>query len=441
MSELQSAPQEGAESHLPEGIEKIERYAVEVPQLTLPSGTAGKAPLPEGLFPMSVGCALVFSSARTDGTLLFYGLTDRGPTLPAPSVRDEKGRLAPARYFLSPMFQPRIVRIEVTPAKARCFSPIALANAEAKPFSGLPARADDASGSAQKPFVMLSLANEALSGGLRPIDPEGLAIDPDADAFWVADRYGPSLRQFSRQGVERTVLIPGEGLPDFLGRRPGSSLRALARLADGRLVTFERNALGLTRFLAVLAVDPAKKASETYLWPVEPDVWKRGTRPRIGDAAALPDGRLLVIEQGEARDGSRRIQLVVADLVGAADFSATPPEELRRAKRTRPGVVKRRTILDLAECGWTAKFAKGLAVLPDGKTVALISDNRYGAEIRAENPDAPLAEPGDYVLESDGELTLAGRRSGAKLIVSRRSPQEARTDLFLITFEKPLVEL
>ena len=435
MPEIKSVPQEEAENRLPEGIEKIERFAVEVPQLTLPSGTAGKAPLPEGLFPMSVGCSLAFSSERTDGTLLFYGLTDRGPTLPAPSVRDGSGALRPARYFLSPMFQPRIVRIEVTAGKARSLSPVALTNAEAKPFSGLPARADDGA----KPFAILSLANEELSGSLRPIDPEGLAIDPES-AFWVVDRYGPALRQFSRQGVEREVLFPGAGLPAFLAARPGS-LRSLSRLADGRLVTVDRNALGLTRFLTVIAVEPKTKASQAYLWPVEPGIWKRGTRPFIGDAAALGDGRLLVIEQGTARDGSRRIQLVLADLAGAADVSDSPLEELRRAKRTRPGVVKRRTLLNLSEAGWSAKLAKGLAVLPDGRTLAILSDNRYGAEIRVENPDAPLSEPEDYVLEKDGELTLAGSRTNAKFIVSRRSPQESRTDLFLLTFEKPFSEL
>lgn len=434
MPDIKSVPQEEADIRLPEGIEKIERFAVEVPQLTLPSGTAGKAQLPEGLFPMSVGCALAFSSERTDGTLLFYGLTDRGPTLPAPSVRDDAGNVRPGRYFLSPMFQPRIVRIEVTPGKARSLLPVALANAEAKPFSGLPAR-DDGAG---KTFAILSLANEELSGGLRPIDPEGLAIDPDV-AFWVVDRYGPALRQFSRQGVEREVLFPGAGLPGFLSGRPGS-LRSLARLADGRLVTFDRNAFGLTRFLTVIAVDPKTQTSAAYLWPVEHGVWKRGTRPFIGDAAALGDGRFLVIEQGTARDGSSLIQLVLADLSGATDVSGMPPAELQRAKRTRPGVVKRRTVLNLADIGWTAKLAKGLALLPDEKTLAILSDNRYGAEIRVENPDAPLSEPEDYVLEKDGELTLAGTRSNAKFIVRRRSPQESRTDLFLVTFGQPVSE-
>ena len=191
----------------------------------------------------------------------------------------------------------------------------------------------------------------------------------------------------------------------------------------------------------MIAVDPKTKTSAAYLWPVEPGGWKRGTRPFIGDAAALGDGRFLVIEQGTARDGSRLIQLVLADLSGAADVSGTPPEELRRAKRTRPGVVKRRTVLNLADIGWTAKLAKGLALLPDEKTLAILSDNRYGAEIRVENPDAPLSEPEDYVLEKDGELTLAGTRSNAKFIVSRRSPQESRTDLFLVTFGKPVSEI
>jgi len=46
----------------------------------------------------------------------------------------------------------------------------------------------------------------------------------------------------------------------------------------------------------------------------------------------------------------------------------------------------------------------------------------------------------DYVLEKDGELTLAGTRPNAKFIVSRRSPQESRTDLFLVTFGQPVSE-
>ena len=423
MSESSSA---AANPPLPAGIEKVERCILEAQQLTLPSGAAGAHVHPDGLFPMGLGSALVYSGARKDGTLLFFGLTDRGPSLPAPRVRLEDGGVASARYFLSPFFQPRIVRIEVSADRARALGPIALTNDEGKPYTGLPPK-DSAD------CVALSLVNDRLTPGARSIDPEGLAAD-GAGGFWVMDEYGPALRQFSGQGVEKRVLLPGAGLPHYLAGRP-RTLRGLTA-ADGRLLTFDRSAFGVQRCFTLIESDPASLSTRCFLWPIERELWKRTSRPTIGD---LAPGRFIAIEQGDAKGGGRLLQLVLGDFSGAEDVCGRDPASLGRLRRGRPGMVRRRTLVNLADLGWSADKAKGVAVLPDMQTVAVVSDNNFGAEVRVDDPafaDAPSAV--DYVLEPDGGYSFAGKPSAARIIVGRRPPAQSRTDLFLIRFSERL---
>lgn len=429
MSESSSASEK---TPLPAGIEKVERYAIEAQQLTLPSGAAGADVHPDGLFPMGLGSALVYSGARKDGTLLFFGLTDRGPSLPAPRVRLEDGGAASARYFLSPFFQPRIVRIEVSAGRARALGPIALTNDEGKPYTGLPPK-DSAD------CVALSLVNDRLTPGPRSIDPEGLAAD-GAGGFWVMDEYGPALRQFSAQGVEKRVLLPGAGLPAYLLGRP-RTLRGLTA-ADGRLLTFDRSAFGVERCFTLIESAPESLATRCFLWPIERELWKRTARPTIGDLAHLTPGRFIAIEQGDAKGGGRLLQLVLGDYRDAEDVTGRGPASLGRLRRGRPGLVERRTLVNLADLGWSAAKAKGVAVLPDMQTVAVVSDNNFGAEVRVEDPafaDAPVPPSAvDYVLESEGGYSFAGKPSAARIIVGRRPPAESRTDLFLIRFSERL---
>lgn len=425
-----------AKTPLPAGIEMVERCVLEAQQLTLPSGAAGADVHPEGLFPMGLGSALLYSGARKDGTLLFFGLTDRGPSLPAPRVRLENDGTADARYFLSPFFQPRLVRIEVSAGRARALGPIALTNEEGKPYTGLPPK--DAAD-----VVALSLVNDRLTPGARSIDPEGLAAD-GAGGFWVMDEYGPALRQFSAQGVEKRVLLPGAGLPQYLAGRP-RTLRGLtaAGADDGRrLLTFDRSAFGVERCFTLIESDPESLATRCFLWPIERKLWKRTARPTIGDLAHVAPGRFIAIEQGDAKGGGRLLQLVLGDYREAEDVSGCDPATLGRLRRGRPGLVGRRTLVNLADLGWSAAKAKGVAVLPDMQTVAVVSDNNFGAEVRVEDPafaDAPVPPSAvDYVLEPDGGYSFAGKPTAARIIVGRRPPAESRTDLFLIRFAERL---
>ncbi|MDO5531496.1 esterase-like activity of phytase family protein [Sutterella sp.] len=414
----------------PELIDKVEVFETETPSLKLPSGTVGAPTLSEGVFPMRTGVALVFSGARKDGTLIFHGMTNRGPTLPAPRVRGEDGSLSQARYFLSPMFQPRIMRIEVGAGRARVLGPVALTNSEGKAYSGLPPRD-------RKFGKVLSLANKEISGSNRSVDPEGLAISADG-GFWVTDAYGPAIRLFSAQGVERDALTPGDGLPAGLAGFP-DALCGLSVLPDGRLITIDMDSLGIDRFARLIVIDPVARTSRSYLWALERQTWKRTARPVIGDLAAAGPEQFLVLESGIAKGGARRAQLVLADFSEAEEITGIPSDKIARWKRNRPGIVARTTLMNLADLGQNAASIKGIALLPDGQTVAAVSDSNFGAELRVEDPVIEVPTVTDYVLEADGTLTFAGEKSGARLTVVRKNPTDIRTQFFLIRLGRPVL--
>lgn len=83
------------------------------------SHAAVKVDFPKGFLP-SYGSGLAFKGKRADGTLEFYGLTDRGPNGDGPKVP----AMAPAtgtsdaKFFPSPSFAPSIGIITVGPAGA-----------------------------------------------------------------------------------------------------------------------------------------------------------------------------------------------------------------------------------------------------------------------------------------------------------------------------------
>lgn len=441
---------EKAAPKLPEALESARSVALDAPQLTLPSGTAGASTHAQGPFPMCAGAGLAFQRERGDGTLFLAGLTGRGPMLPGPTAALADGRKLPSRYCLSPMFQPRIVRMEVSESAARCAAPVPLTNEEAKALYGLPPR--EAEGE-----VLLSLANERISGTSRPIHPTGVALARD-DTWWVADAYGPALRQFSAQGLERALLRPGAGLPGALAGRAGV-LTGLTTLPDGRLLTIDRTGFGTERFLGVIIADPVARTCSAHLLPVEPDA-RRVAPPEPGDVAALTNTEFLLLERFTNAAGERDARIVRCSIAGAEDVSSRSRAELMRWKRSRAGCAARGTLLVIGEAEGVLcapALARGVAVLPDGRTVAVITHNGCGAQIRSETrceerceersegaPEGAAAAfvegaaVRDYVLSAQGELTLGGERTADRIVVSRRPQGKTRTELALLVFRSRL---
>lgn len=449
------AASDASTSVMPAGVKSVMRATVVAPQLTLPTGAAGDSAHAAGLFPMSFGAGLVWYTARTDGgAQQYFALTTRGPTLPGPTVLDADGNPIRSRYCLTPVFQPRIMRLEVSESASRTLAPVMLANDEGKPLYGLPPR-----GSVTE--TALSLANDRLSGSDRSIAPEGLARASD-DTFWITDGFTSSLRQFSAMGVERSTLSPGEGLPACLEARLGV-LRGLTVLTDGRLLTIDRTGFGLPDTIGVVVADPTTKTSAAYLLKTTTP----GEQPQ--DVAALADGTVLMLvrvpqveaevaETSEASEVSivsrhMGLRLLRLDFSSAEDISSLTREALQAPERV-PGETLRATVVlseeDFAQLGVTADDAavmRGMTLMPDGATVAMITENRFGARIHVEHRTDGVAEGAEtgseairhYVLDREGDVTLNGVKSEDRFIVTRLDPAKALTQLLQIAFEKPFV--
>lgn len=438
-SATDATPSAQAGAALPSGVDGIVRATVVAPQLTLPTGAADDSAHAGGLFPMSFGAGLVWNASRTDGVQQFFALTTRGPTLPGPMTIDATGRRIPSRYCLTPVFQPRIMRLDVSETASRTLAPVMLANEEGKPLYGLPPRGSVAE-------TALSLANERISGSDRAIAPQGLARTED-DCFWVVDGFTSSLRQFSAMGVERSAIRPGEGLPGFLEGR-FNVLRGLAALPDGRLAVLDRTGFGTDRFIGVIVADPASRTNRAYLLDAE------GERPQ--DLAALADGTLLLLVRvpdafGAGRYGLRLLRL---DLSRAEDVSDLMRTELLRRKRGTAGAVHAETVLDerdfeaLGLSPDDADVMRAITLMPDGRTLAMITENRFGARIHVEHRVEGVAEGVEagsdairhYVIGADGTVTFGGERSEDRFIVSRLDPAKALTQLLLVSFHEPFVK-
>ena len=128
----------------------------------------------------------------------------------------------------------------------------------------------------------------ALPG--RTFDPEGLAIDPRTGHFLVADEYGPSLYEFTRDGT----LIGAFAVPDNLVPKPAGALDYVA----GRDGSASGSGRQDNRGYEGLAVSPDGKRLFAVL---QDPLLDEGPRSNASDAT-----------DNDGRDG-RNVRIIVFD--------------------------------------------------------------------------------------------------------------------------------
>lgn len=343
-----------------------------------------------------------------DGTL--WAVSDRGPNLDAEA---SAGR--PAKRFALPDYAPPLVRLAlgsdgtlVVQGRRPIRTP------DGRPVTGRP---PGAAGAAE---VETAFGPDGQPLGPDPwgIDAEGLALD--GDDLWVADEYRPSLwRLDARTGTvrERFTPTPTEAvdrpLPAVVaGRQPNLGFEGLAVL-DGFVVASLQGPIQTTTsdpatpFVRLLRLDPASGEAATFAYLLD------GPLRKVGDLAALPDGRLLVLEHGPRPDGRWSAEVYAVALREAAPLGDLEPEQfasVAEAEAVGLPVLAKRLVLDLVAAGWPPSLVKpeGLAVLGDGR-LAVIADNDYGVDAPAADgrPVATGARSTLVVFDVPGLATLA----------------------------------
>lgn len=313
------------------------------------------------------------------GRLTFKTHTDRGPNENPRKTGAKKSR----RPFLIPDFQPRWVQFSFEPASKtlRLDNQILLTH-NGRKMTGLPNKFE---GDKWDEFPV-DKNDKPISLDLMGIDPEAIVRTADG-SYWMSEEYRPSLMHFSADGKMLKRLVP-EGSPQgtgeallpgrYLKRRMNGGFEGIA-FRDGTVYGFLQSSLGgeegRTRILAVDSETGKTKAEYLYEFDKAPE----GTPApnKIGDAAALPDGSFLVIEQN-SEAGAKAIHNI---------YRFTPGADGE--------VVKKTLLVNLVELG-LSNFEKieGLALI-DNKTLALVTDNDF-ALMKKENSAfvlVHLAEP------------------------------------------------
>lgn len=221
---------------------------------------------------------------------------------------------------------------------------------------------------------------------------KGLAFD--GDDVWLAEEYRPSLWRLDAAtfGIrERWTPAPSDPVDRapprvVAGRQPYLGFEGAA-VHEGRVVASLQGPIAsagthpATPIVQLLRLDPASGRAETFGYPMD------GPARKVGDLAALPDGRLLVLEHGPGANGAWSAH-VYAVRLGAPLGDALPeayadPDAARAAGLP---VLRKTLVLDLVAAWWPTAFVKpeGLAVTRDGR-LAVIADNDYGVDAPAED--------------------------------------------------------
>ena len=326
-----------------------------------------------------------------DGRLV--AVTDRGPNLDAETLA---GR--PAKRFPVPDYRPSVVTLAAADGTLRVASRVHILAPDGTAVSGRPPSG-----------VGDALVETALGPDGAPLapDPWGLDAEGIADAggagsgsggtVWVSEEYRPSLwRVDLATGAvdERVVPVPEHAfdrpLPAVFAYRSANlgfeGVAVVQTAAGPRVVAALQGPLRLpggdpgTPVARLLVFDPATGAAHTLAYALD------GPDRRVGDVAALPDGRLLLVEHGPTGPGGAWGAAVYAldlaagrspDAADAAPETLAPEAFASAEAAAGGGLVPKTRVLDLL----AARTPAGLVVA--GRRLGVVADNDYGLDAPA----------------------------------------------------------
>lgn len=308
-----------------------------------------------------------------------WTLTDRGPN--GNEIPYLSGVGKNVRAFLLPEFSPRLVKIKLDFSKnqVQVLEQILFKTSDGKLLTGFPQQKQK-KGEESKTEVPSTVLGGPLKADINGLDSEALCASADG-SWWVGEEYGTDLLHISPSGDVIDRLRPGQGLPEFLKtRRNNRGFEGIACQKDSVYVILQSplkiaNAKN-NRTVRVLEVDmKTKKTKAVYAYLIESE-----KSDRIGDMHALPNGKILVLEQNGkiGKDSIRKV--FEMDLIHAKNFLfENNPEEMTDDQIEKLS-VRKKLVVDLAALGLNqVEKLEGLAVL-DKNTLLFVSDNDFGIQ-------------------------------------------------------------
>lgn len=422
---------------------QISKYLLTVPEEYYVNYTGpNQQAFPKG-FLTGFGSAIAFKSINKDGSIDFYGITDRGPNGDGPTYQAGAERYS-SKFFPAPNFQPQIGIIRVKDGQAKITGQIGLKDEADKAITGLPI-APGLVGATNE--VAIDDRFQRLHYDNHGMDTEGIALDKKGN-FWICDEYGPFVAKYNKQGRLLKKYAPGEGLPEILKyRTPNRGFEGITVAPSGLIYVEEQSPLNIdgkagatAQFTRIVQLDPKTGKTKMFAYPIDVEAYKSPNDAKIGDIYSISDTKFLMIEQGENRDKKMRNLIYLVDIKDATDLTGLkidgkePEFTADKKKLAEAGIkmAKKQLLVDLRENGWNIEKAEGITMLPDKKTVVVTNDNDFGMTMAVDDPENQKAKVGKYVLNADGSFTYKGKTANPRIhIVPNEESEQAQYIWFI----------
>lgn len=427
---------------------QITKYLLTVPEEDYVMYTGpNQQDFPKG-FLTGFGSAIALKSVNKDGSIDFYGITDRGPNGDGPKYQ-AGAEIYDSKFFPTPKFQPQIGMIHIKDGQAKVIGKIGLTDENGKAITGLPI-APGLVGATNEiaiddRFTRLGYDNHGM-------DTEGIALDKKGN-FWICDEYGPFIAQYNKQGRLLKKYAPGDGLPEIMKyRTPNRGFEGVTVAQNGLVYAGEQSPLNIdgkagatAQFTRIVQLDPKTGKTKMFAYPIDVDAYTSSNEAKIGDIYAVSNTKFLMIEQGKDRDKKMRNLIYLVDINGATDLTGVKidgkePEFTADKKKLAEAGVKmaqKRLLIDLRANGWNIEKAEGITMLPDKKTIVVTNDNDFGMSMAVEDAENPKAKVSKYVLKDDGSFKYNEKPANPKIYIT--SNEEAERSQYIWFIKLPEV--
>ena len=457
------------------------------------NNAAVKTEFPTGFLP-SYGSGLAFKGKAADGSLEFYGLTDRGPNgdgpkVPASVVNAGATGTSEAKFFPSPSFTPSIGVISVGKDGAVLKSSTPIKFSSTVNASGLSIAAGKVGSSGEVPLNDAAKydATSKTTFSDYGIDTEAIAVDTARGLLWVSDEYGPFILKIdAATGVILKKYQPGKGATDLpavlLKRRANRGMEGLTlETASGKLHGFvqsplddgkalylvpgataatSQNVKDYAKFNRWVEFDPSTEKTRLYAYPIDSTMYSGGKTggAKLGDLVALGNGKFVVVEQGAGVDGKVFNRLMLVEIPADATDIAALGTDLEKSSMTGAAVnsanyanvvkLKKTVLFDLNNAGWLAEKAEGLALVDD-YTLALSNDDDFGLKTFVFDSAGKEIDEADITkctVDANGAIittasaAASGCTAGNTTRIGRGTDSERPNRLWLFKFSKKLAD-
>ena len=365
----------------------------------------------------------------------FYTVTDRGPNVDAPNGN---------KFFPLPNFAPTIIRYRAQGDSLVLLSYLPIRRPDGTATSGRPLPAGFGA-TGETPCSTPACAGTSYAFDTFGIDSEGIELDGQG-GYYLCEEYGTSvwhvaadghlLQRYTPWGNDPRHAAPDVAIDSVFRRRiPNKGFEGICRTPNGKIYALIQAGLAnpttavgqASRVHRILEIDPATNTTRTFFY-LHDKATANLTNEKIyiGDAAALNNNELLILEHGgkkantTANPGRNRKLIYKIDLRTGTTLAANSQlaaEALDSLGLVQAGYlpVRKTMVLDLLTTSYdpTIGKAEDLAIVNDS-TLAVGNDNDFGVDAdpafaRLVGVPTNLSQLYLFTLPKARKLTLATR--------------------------------